>query len=347
VRRVLLTVDPELPVPPLGYGGIERIADFLARELRSRGLIVGLVAVAESKAPVTQLFSWPAKSPRTISSHLRNLIALSRAVRDFQPDVVHSFSRLGYLLPLLPRSIPKIMSYQRYTGGKQIRIASALGGRSLAFAACSDFIAEMGRPWGGNWHVIHNFTDTGYFDFTREVTIDAPLLFLSRVERIKGVHIAIEIALAAKRRLVIAGNRLDTAEGRKYWETCVAPHLSNQLVTYVGEVDDSQKRDLLRSAAALLVPIEWNEPFGIVFVEALACGTPVISRARGALPEIVRHGIDGFLIEGLEDGRQAVERIGEISRASCRERAETLFSVAVAADNYLSLYQELISRIRR
>jgi glycosyltransferase involved in cell wall biosynthesis len=176
------------------------------------------------------------------------------------------------------------------------------------------------------------------------VEADASLLFLSRIERIKGPHTAIEIARGAGRRLVIAGNQVKEGDGPAYWRKEIEPHIDGHKVEYVGPVDDAQKSELLRRAAALVVPVEWDEPFGIVFAEALACGTPLISCPRGALPEIIEHGQHGFLINSVTDGVAAVQQLGTISRQACRARAEQQFSVQVVASEYENLYRQMISR---
>jgi glycosyltransferase involved in cell wall biosynthesis len=268
-------------------------------------------------------------------------MALLRAVRRFNPDILHSFSRLGYMLPLFAISLPKLMSYQRHTGGQRNRIAALLGGSSFAFTACSEYIARQGRQWGGRWIVIPNFVDTESYTFVPSVPVDAPLVFLSRVERIKGLHTAIKIARRAGRRLIIAGNRVDEGEGVTYWDQEIAPHIGRNGIEYVGPVNDAQKNQLLGRAAAMLVPIEWDEPFGIVFVESLACGTPVISCPRGALPEIVHEGETGFLVQTVEEAVNALHRLGTISRASCRLRAEHFFSQKVVVSKYEAIYSEL------
>ena len=340
--RILLTVDPEIPVPPKLYGGIERIVDGIAAGLQLRGHSVGLVAHPASTCPVERLFSWPGAVSGNLRDGLMNTRALGAAVRLFRPDLVHSFSRLAYLLPLLARRVPAIMSYQRQTGGRKLRIAQAIGGRTFQFTTISEYIAAMGRNGGGRWSVIPNFADTGYYRFVQEIPPDAPLVFLSRIERIKGAHTAIAIARQSGRRLVIAGNQVDTAEGRAYWRTEIEPRLEPGKVEYVGAVDDAQKNALLGAAAALLVPIEWGEPFGIVFAEALACGTPVISCPLGALPEIVRDGEHGFLVRSVAEGVDAVGRLGGISRAACRRHAEQNFSRGVVVEQYEQLYRRLL-----
>jgi len=164
------------------------------------------------------------------------------------------------------------------------------------------------------------------------------------VERIKGAHTAIEIARKAGRNLILAGNRVTSEDGAQYWNEMIAPFINGKDVEYVGPVTDSEKNSLLGEAAAFVVPIEWDEPFGIVFAEALACGTPVISCARGALPEIVEHGRHGFLINSIDDGVHAIRRISEISRIECRARVEKKFSADVVVTQYEELYEKLLQQ---
>jgi glycosyltransferase involved in cell wall biosynthesis len=340
--KVLLTADPEIPVPPTFYGGIERIIDGLIIELRFRGHTIGLVANAKSKSRVDYMRAWSSEESTRLS-HVQNTLALRKAVSEFRPQVVHSFSRLGYLLPLLPSRLPKLMSYQRHTGGRQIRIAGRLAKKSLMFTGCSEFVAGMGRAWGSDWVAVPNFVDTDFYTFSPTVADDAPLVFLSRFERIKGAHTAIAIARQSGRRLILAGNRVEHPEGEAYWKDEIEPHLGRDGIEYVGPVNDDQKRKLLSNAAALIVPIEWDEPFGIVFAEALACGTPVITTKRGAVPEIVRHGVEGFLINSVTEGCDVVRRLSSIKRSNCRKRVEQEFSRKVVVGRYDSLYRRLLN----
>lgn len=340
--RVLLTADPYLAVPPKLYGGIERIVGSLIAKLKQRGQTVGLVAHPESTAPADYLLGWAGVAPVSQLAHYHNIRTLTTAAKEFRPSVVHSFSRLLYLAPLLLTRLPKLMSYQRHTGGTQIKLAAAMAGPSLRFTGCSEFIAAMGRRHGGNWDAIPNFVDTEVYKLAANVANDAPLVFLSRVEPIKGPHIAIEVAKKTGRRLLIAGNYADGGPDRDYWDNVILPEVGRNGIDYVGPVDDAAKIALLRSAAALIVPIQWDEPFGIVFAESLACGTPVISCARGALPEIIRDGTDGFLIENVEQACRAVERLPAIKREQCRARVEAEFSADVVTTRYMSLYETLV-----
>lgn len=343
--RILFSVDPELPVPPVRYGGIERIVASLAGELRLRGHSIGLAANRESSLEVESFHPWPGASSLSRSDSVRNAATLSRAIRSFQPDLVHSFSRIAYLLPYLPlRRLPKLMSYQREPSPRTTGLARRLSRGSLWFSGCSEHIASTGRCGGGNWTAIPNFIDPKAFEFIASVPRDAPLVFLSRIEAIKGCHTAIAIAKASGRRLLIAGNRVETGSAAGYWEREIAPHLGRDGIDYVGEVNDSEKNALLGQAAAMVVPIEWDEPFGIVFAEALACGTPVISCPRGAVPEIVTDGVHGFHIHSIQEGVAAVQRLPEISRAACRRRVEEAFTLSSVTDRYEALYLEMLAR---
>jgi glycosyltransferase involved in cell wall biosynthesis len=338
--RILLTVDPEIPVPPTTYGGIERIADMLVLALMKAGHQVALIAREGSTCPATRVFVWPGKSSQSTRDTLRNTWCLARAVRSFRPDAIHSFSRLAYLLPHLRGRRPIIMSYQREPSLRTVGLSARLAAPGiLTFTGCSEYIAARGRRAGGRWQAIPNFVDTARLTFRPTVAADAPLVFLSRVESIKGADLAIAIARRSGVPLVIAGNHAESGTEAEYWRRRIAPEIGRDGIEYVGPVDDSQKDELLGGARAMVVPIQWNEPFGIVFAEALACGTPVISCPRGALPEIVRSGREGFLVDGVEEGCDAVRRLGEIDRAACRDRAERHFSVKAVVGRYVELYR--------
>jgi glycosyltransferase involved in cell wall biosynthesis len=199
----------------------------------------------------------------------------------------------------------------------------------------------MGRPSGGDWRAIPNFVELEKFTFSPAVPADAPLVFLSRIESIKGPDIAIEVAKASGRRLILAGNRSDRGPERDFWTRHIAGAIGRDGIEWVGEVDDVQKNELLGRAAALLVPIRWDEPFGIVFAEALATGTPVITCARGAAPEIIVPGHTGFFISNVAEGVAAVGKLDQIERFECRRVAQNRFSRDVCAARYLELYQEI------
>jgi len=343
--RILIPVDPELPVPPRTYGGVERIVAGLVDEFRLRGHEVGLVAHADSTCRADAFYPWGGRHSRNYIDSLSNMRVLRNAAVAFKPQVLHSFSRLLYILPIIRSALPKIMSYGREPTPRTVFLGVALANGSLSFTGCSEYICRRGRRAGGRWCAIYNFVDTALYRFEPKVSDDAPLVFLSRVERIKGAHTAIAVARRTGRRLVIAGNHATTGREFNYWTQEIAPQLGGD-VEYVGPVDDTRKNALLGKAAAMIVPIEWNEPFGVVFAEALACGTPVISCPRGALPEIVRPGIDGFLVNTIDEACDAVMNLDKIDRSACRQRVEEHFSAPVIAAQYERLYQQRIAERR-
>jgi glycosyltransferase involved in cell wall biosynthesis len=170
------------------------------------------------------------------------------------------------------------------------------------------------------------------------------LIFLGRVEQIKGAHTAIEIARRANRRLIIAGNQVDSPDGRVYFYREIRPHIDGEQVSYVGPVDDHAKNHLLGGAAALLMPIGWDEPFGIVMAEAMACGTPVIGFRRGSVPEVVEEGLTGAIVDDVESAVHAVPRVCRFDRRQIRARCAQRFSFGVIADAYERVYRDAVER---
>jgi glycosyltransferase involved in cell wall biosynthesis len=258
-------------------------------------------------------------------------------------DLVHSFGRLAYLTPLMPTSLPKIMSYQREPSITMVKRAMRLSRKgTMHFTGCSSYIADQIKPFAPA-HAIPNGVPINQYTFQPEVAADAPLVFLGRVEYIKGAHVAIEVAQKTGRRLIMAGNVPEDTQSKEYFETMIRPHLSQQ-IEYVGPVNDEQKNTLLGQAYAFLMPILWNEPFGIVMAEALACGTPVIGMDRGSVPEVVENGVNGYRCKNVEDMVEAVYKVFELSRSDSRKKAEEGFSDRAIVQQYDNLYLQLVNQ---
>lgn len=337
--RIALTADPELPVPPKHYGGIERIVDMLARGLVARGHDVTLFAHPASTS-AGRLVPWPGASSVSTVDTISNAAALARSVTRNRVDIVHSFSRIAYLTPILPMALPKLMSFQRAISPRTVRLGHKLSHGTLAFTAISEWMMQRSKHIG-RWAMIPNGVLLNAYEFRPAVVPDAPLVFLGRIEEIKGPHLAIEIARRTGRRLIIAGNI--PVEQRTWVENHVLPHVDGDRVHYIGEVDDKQKNALLGEAAAFLMPILWDEPFGIVMAEALACGTPVLGLARGAVPEVVEHGVTGFVERDINGLVAAIDRLPSLDRSACRKRAELLYSDTAVVNGYLATYHEIIA----
>jgi glycosyltransferase involved in cell wall biosynthesis len=345
--RVALTVDPNIPVPPAGYGGIERIVDFLARGLVARGHEVTLLAHPDSDT-AGRLVPYGVPPHVGIVPRVRELAQVGGYVfrhrKEF--DLVHSFGRLAALVPILPdRVLPKLQSYQRDSvPWGSVATAVRLAGPSVRFTGCSTSVyrERPAGPFGGQWHTVFNGADLRKYVATPIVDADAPLVFLGRLAAFKGPQHAIAIAQAAGRRLILAGPREPNDNG--FFDRSIAPAVGRhpETMTWIGELDDAGKNTLLGGAAALLMPIEWEEPFGIVMAEALACGTPVIGFARGSVPEVVRDGVNGFVVKDVAGAVAAVGRLGAIDRRAVRADCEARFSDRAIVEAYLAVYREML-----
>jgi glycosyltransferase involved in cell wall biosynthesis len=185
--------------------------------------------------------------------------------------------------------------------------------------------------------VIHHGLDAA--DFPMGDGAGGYFLFLGRMSPDKGAHRAMEAAYKAGVPLVMAAKMREPAE-YEYFEHYVQPYLNENLV-YLGEVPHERKLELLAGARGVLFPIKWNEPFGMVMIEAMACGTPVIAFPEGAAPEVVKHGVTGFLCPDVADMADAIGRVGSLNRADCRAAVEGYFSTTRMVGEYLSLFTSL------
>ncbi|TKC60958.1 glycosyltransferase family 4 protein [Pedobacter hiemivivus] len=337
--RIAITADPQIPVPPVFYGGIERIVHLLVTALSKQGHEVTLFAHPDSKV-CSKLIGYSNATGNSTIDQLQNTWTINKTILSKKFDLVHSFGKLSHLLPMLPLSIPKLMSYQREPTLVQIKKAVRISRKdSLWFTGCSNYIADQIKPHAPAY-AIYNAVEMNKYIPQVELPANAPLVFLGRIEPIKGTHIAIQAALKTGKTLVIAGN---ISPGHQdYFDQQIKPFL-NAAITYVGPVNDHQKNELLSQSAALLMPIEWDEPFGIVMAEALACGTPVIGFKRGAVPEIVKHGLNGFICSTIAEMTHFIHRISEIDRKEVRMDAVLRFSSEVMVSQYLKIYADLIN----
>jgi glycosyltransferase involved in cell wall biosynthesis len=346
--RIAITVDPNIPVPPKEYGGIERVVDFVARGFTSRGHEVTLFAHPRSQT-AGRLVPYGTPPHCGFYPRLNELRQVGFGLWEMRHsiDAVLSWGRLAALTPILGiRTLPKVQRYCRaIVPWRGVKTAVRLGGKSVHFAGASTNVyrerVQQGKH-GGNWSTVFDGVETERYKLTPNVGHNAPLVFLGRLERIKGVHSAIAIARRAQRALVIAGNKVKTQEGLEYFRTEIEPHINGTDVTYVGTVNDAEKNELLGSAAALLMPIEWEEAFGIVMGEAFACGTPVIGFARGSVPEVVRHGVNGYVCRTVAEAASLVESLPLIDRVKVREDCETRFDSSVIVDAYESLLMNMV-----
>ncbi len=334
-------MDPGIPVPPRHYGGIERIVALLADEYVRLGHSVTLLAGPESATAANTITFGLNDLHRSSGQKARELawmwIFLLRHAGEY--DAVHSFGRLAYLLPILPTKTRKMMSYQRQVSPGGIRNVTRLPHRHIRFTGCSNYCVGTGNVGGGHWDTVYNTIDFSAYQLQDRIANDAPLMFLGRMDRVKGLKAAIDVALATGSTLWIGGTVPDTPDNLRYYRETIEPLLDGKQIVYLGALQDEQKNTYLGASRALLFPIEWDEPFGIVMIEAMACGTPVIAFNRGAVPEVVDEGVTGLRVNNVSEMQQALQFLPRIDRRACREHAQKRFDIRVIAPHYLHLLQ--------
>jgi glycosyltransferase involved in cell wall biosynthesis len=338
--RILLIMNPGLPVPPKLYGGVERIVYILAEEYIRLGHEVTLLAAPGSYCSgKTVIFGADGNKEAKWGGFKEFAFVwkfLLKNHNDF--DLIHNFGRLIYLFPILNKHVFKLMSYQRPVTVRGIKLITSLPNKNLIFTACSDNCAATGAI-KGIWKTVYNAIKFSDYQLTEQLSTDAPLMFLGRLDRVKGAHIAIRVAKETNSKLVIAGNISETPDNYEYYQNELEPQFDGRQIFYIGPVNDHQKNEYLGKAKALLFPIEWDEPFGIVMIEAMACGTPVIGFNRGSVPEVLTRET-GIKVNTAEEMITAVHAVDNIERKVCRETGMKRFDISVIANEYLKLLHE-------
>lgn len=338
--RILLVMDPGILVPPKGYGGHERLVEMFAKQYLKMGHQVHLLVTKGSQVEGCTVFSlgkegFPPKKFNALLAILKAWYFLFKNRNKY--DVIHNFGRLAYLLPILNLSINKIMTYGRAIDKKNILIINKLPFKNIFFTGCSQHLINEVKEIG-NWKPIFNAIDFEKYKLVNHLSEEAPLIFLGRIEKIKGCHIAIQVAKATNQRLIIAGNISPLIEEQLYFKNEIEPYIDGLQIQYVGSVNDIEKNSLLGSAKALLFPINWEEPFGMVMVEAMACGTPVIAFNRGSVPEVIDQNISGIIVHDVNQMINAVNLIHLFDRQNCRMNSYKKFDVSIIANEYLNSF---------
>jgi glycosyltransferase involved in cell wall biosynthesis len=329
-------------VPPKYYGGTERVASYLTDELVRQGHEVTLFASGDSvtKGHLVAACRRSLRLDKHCVDQLAHQILMLEHVfqRAGEFDIIHF--HLDYLhFPLSRRQ--QITHVTTLHGRLDIPdlVPLYLEYRDMPLVSISYGQREP-LHWA-NWEAtVYHGLPADMYQF-REQRGDY-LAFLGRVSPEKRVDRAIEIAKQIGMPVKIAA-KVDRVD-QDYFEGVVKPLLRDPLVEFVGEIGDGEKEEFLGHAYALLFPIDWPEPFGLVMIEAMACGTPVIAYRSGAVPEVMEEGHTGFIVEGLEDAVEAVRRVPELSRRRCREVFEQRFTAARMAHDYIEVYRRLIKR---
>ena len=330
-----------IPVPPTTYGGIEFVVSELTEGLIARGHEVTLFATGDSVTKARLVSPWPASlwraklaSPHAVwSLHLSNLL-------DHQGefDIIHDHCTF-YTAPFTRFIEPPVVStlhrpltsethkvFERYPDMHYVPISRDQKS-SAAFLKNVDY--------------IYNGIPVERFPFNANPK--DYLLWLSKIIPSKGILEAIKVAKLTGDKLVIAGNVVGE-ENERFFKYEVNPLIDGEQITYVGQADFETKVKLFKNAKALLCPFLRREPFGLVIVEAMACGTPVIGYRQGAIPELIDHGVTGFVVDTYDEMAGAVKLLPGIDRAACRKRVEEKFSVKTMIDKYEALYASILKQ---
>jgi glycosyltransferase involved in cell wall biosynthesis len=327
-------------VPPKYYGGTERVVSHLTDELVRQGHDVTLFASGDSEtaARLVPVAHRALRLDKHCVDQISHHILLLERVMELQDefDVIHF--HLGYLhFPLARRLHTPHVSTQhgRLDMSDLMKLYATF--RELPNVSISND-QRTPMPWM-NWvsTVYHGLPEQMY---RFHETPGSYFAFLGRISPEKRVDRAIEIAKRVGVPLKIAA-KVDKVDV-EYFETSIHPLLDHQLVEYVGEIGEGEKSEFLGNAGALIFPIDWPEPFGLVMIESLACGTPVIAYRQGSVPEVITHGVDGFIVSSIEDAVTSAAST-TIDRRRCRETFERRFSASAMASAYVETYELVMS----
>lgn len=340
--RVGLIAPPWVPVPPPAYGGTEAVLDTLSRGLVQAGHEVTLFTTGDSTSPVPRRWTYetaPHPTGTTLAIELEHARVAYQELSGH--DVIHDHTLAGPFWaaahpPPVPVVVTNHLAFTPAITDALARLCAPTADLNLSIVAIShDHAARSGELPIRT--VIHHGVEPDDFPVGRGDGGYA--LFVGRLHPDKGIHIAIEIARRAGLPIRIAAKMREPVE-RQYFAEYVEPLLGPG-VEFLGEVRPDQRNALLGGATALVNPIQWAEPFGMVMIEALACGTPVLAYPHGAAPEIVQHGVTGFLCGGVEEAAAALARIGDLDRSACRAAVERYFCARRMVDDHVRLYRRV------
>ena len=338
--RVALIAPPWFPVPPPKYGGTEAVVSLLTEGLVARGLDVTLFASGDSETSARlEYVHATARSVEIgqMSAELEHVLACLSRSDEF--DVIHDHSGLLALTVAASVRTPFVhTAHGPMLGHSGVLYRSALRFNPAARLISLTLAQRSGAPhmpWIAN---CPNAIEVDRFPFRDGH--DGYLAFLGRMSPEKGAGEAIAVAREAGMALRIAAKCREPAE-RAYFDAHVGPHLGEG-IEYVGELDHEGKGELLRDARALLAPIDWEEPFGLVFAEAAACGTPVVAMRRGSVPEVVVDGVTGFACTSRDEMVAALDRVDELDAVEIRMHAERRFTPERMVDDYLAAYATVL-----
>jgi glycosyltransferase involved in cell wall biosynthesis len=338
--RIAVLAPVWFAVPPRGYGGIEWVVSLLADGLAEAGHEVTLFASGDSRTKAQLVAVYEQAPSRQIGrSHpeMRHALACYERAEEF--DVINDHS--GPLAALLGGLVETPVAHTLHgpldgePGEVYERIGRLVPQVGLVSISLNQRRPKPDLPWIANCPNALDFSLYPCKPHRGEY-----LLFLGRMSADKGAHRAIAVARETGLPLKLAGKKQDPKEV-EYFAEYVEPHLVDG-IEYLGEVTHGQKVELLQDARATLFPIDWEEPFGLVMVESMACGTPVIATRRGAVPEVIEHGRSGIIVDHYREMAAALEEADAIDPLECRRYAEELFAPERMVDDYVEAYEKAI-----
>jgi glycosyltransferase involved in cell wall biosynthesis len=328
-------------VPPLMYGGTERVVSYLTEELVRQGHDVTLFASGDSITRA-RLVACSERSLRLdkqvidpLAHHFVLLEEVFARAKDF--DILHfHIDYLHYPISKRQKSLVHVTTLHGLLDMKDLKpLYKSFGAVPLVSISNAQRRPLPRANWQGT--VYHGLPTDLYKPCENRGDY---LVFLGRVSVEKRLDRAIEIAKRTGMNLKIAA-KVDNAD-RKYFEKSIKPLLDDPLVEWIGEVSENDKQNLLANAYALLFPIDWPEPFGLVLIEAMACGTPAIAYRCGSVPELVEEGVTGFIVDDLKAAVEAVAKVQTLDRRLCRRRFEERFSAERMTHGYLEVYERIL-----
>jgi glycosyltransferase involved in cell wall biosynthesis len=334
--RIAIVSTPFVAVPPPLYGGTELVIDALGRALERAGHEVTVFATGDSHAPgLKATFETPVWPPDLYAEMLHCRFAAAEIARDAF-DVVHAHSP-GMLVFANGLPAPLVYTIHHAVDPVLTRFYERVAPEHLV--AISARQAELARP--APQHVVHHGLEPDLYP--RAGPGGDAAFFLGRLSWCKAPEVAIEAARLARLPIFVAGQVHSDAHPERWEEDVLGPALAQPHVQWTREADLAEKRRLFARSRALLVPLRWEEPFGLVIIEALLAGCPVVASPRGATPEIVEEGVTGFLVEGAEEMAAALGRAAALDRRGIQARARVRFSADRMATDYLAVYQGAVA----
>ena len=326
--------------PPKQYGPWEQVVSLLTEGLVKRGFDVTLFATGDSKTKgkLHAICQKPYEEDKNLSPKVWECLHISELFeRAGEFDIIHNNFDF---LPLTYSGLvdtPVVTTIHGFSSKKILPVYQKYNGK-VFYVSISDADRSPDLDYLAT---VHHGIDIKKFSLNEKPK--DYILFLGRIHHDKGAREAIEIAKKANMKLFMAG----LIQDKEYYEKEVKPHIDNDRITYLGHVSKGERNKLLENAVALIHPINFSEPFGLSVIESMACGTPVIAFNKGSMPELIKDGENGFLVENIEEAIEALKKVNEISRKRCQKTVKERFSADRMVDEYVKIYELILSKCKR